>query len=316
MNATCTIETCDRPVPDTSFVCPGCGARMRALLLRVADDVTPPGLVTYLDRSENPPVRRQRRAVDGGRTVYGIASSLDHVIAHQVRVGRDITDPTPLAISETPLPYNPAASEVRSVLVSALVFWTAAVSEQRGTPVDDWTPAGMATWLAAQVDWMRAQDAGPDAFDELTAALRQAERATDRPADRRYAGPCTTLWPVIPFVEATQPCGTDLYAHDHRDTVTCPTCDTEYPIEARRAWLLEQAHDRLLPAGELCRAVDGLGVPVSRDTVKSWVRRDQLVARGHVVGYLGRQVAIYRVGDVLDLVEAAARRRGTLVTVG
>ncbi len=162
----------------------------------------------------------------------------------------------------------------------------------------------MAIFLAGQIDWLRAQAAGPDAIDELTAAVRTAERATDRPADRRYAGPCTADVELDGIRLGT--CGTDLYALPGRDTITCPTCNTQVPVTERRAWLLEQAEDRLLPVTEMARAVDGLGVPVNRDTIKSWVRRGQLVSRGAT----GTAVALYRVGDVLDLVRAGARRRG------
>lgn len=305
---TCQNDTCTRPVPDTSFICPGCGARLRAALERIPDDVTLPGLVRV--DAQNPRAG-MRRAIDGGRTVYGIASSLEQAIQRQTRTRQERTEEHgPLTAAETALPYDPAASEVRTVLDGTLTFWAAAISEQRGLDVHDWTIAGLAAFLAGQVEWLRAQTAGADAFDELGSAIRQAERATDRPADRRYAGPCTTL------VEPLVACGTDLYAREGRDTVTCPACATEYPLAERRAWLLDLAADRLLPVTELARAVDGLGVPVSRDTVKSWVRREQLVARGHISGWQGRQVAIYRVGDVVALVEAAARRRGALATAG
>lgn len=299
---TCTLDTCDRPVPDTCFVCPQCGDRLRAALLRVPDETIEPGLVPL-------PRGGHRRATDGGRTIYGIASSLDQVIARRTHTRPDRTDqPGPLTISETPLPYNPAAAEIRTVLTGTLTYWTAAISEQRGLPVDDWTPAGMATFLAGQIDWLRAQTAGPDAIDELSAAVRAAERATDRPADRQYAGPCTATIPDTDGLAAT--CGADLYAHPGTDRVACRVCGTEYPLAERRAWLLEQAEDRLLPVRDLVRAIDGLGVELKQKTIESWVQRDRLVAHGTVPLPDGRTAKTYRVGDVLDLVrESAARRR-------
>jgi predicted RNA-binding Zn-ribbon protein involved in translation (DUF1610 family) len=296
----CAIETCDRPVPDTSFVCPPCGARFRAQLERIPDELTLPGLVALPDGTT-------RRAIDGGRTVYGIASSLDQVIARQTHTRPDRADERgPLAISETPLPYNPAASEVRTVLVGTLTFWAAAISEQRGLAIDDWTPAGLATFLAGQVDWLRAQGAGADAFDELGSAIRHAERATDRPADRKYAGPCTQ---EIELDGVQSTCGTDLYARPDRDVITCPTCGTEVPVAKRRAWLLDLAQDRLLPVRELVRAIDGLGVPLSQKTIESWVQRKQLTAHGTVPLPDGRTAKTYRVGDVLDRVQESALRR-------
>jgi predicted RNA-binding Zn-ribbon protein involved in translation (DUF1610 family) len=297
----CAIETCNRPVPDTSFICPPCGARLRAALERVPDDVTPPGMVS--DGRGG-----MRQATDGGRTVYGIASSLVHAIQRETRVARDTDDATPYAIREMPLPYDPGASEILAVLADTMTFWAISIADQRGVDYPAANPEALSWFLAGQVDWLRAQHAGAEAFDELNAAIRAAERATDRPAERRYAGPCTAMYdPSNDGRE--QVCGTDLYAREGRDQVACPTCGTEYPLTARREWLRELAAERLLPAAELCRAIDGLGRPVSLNTFKSWVKRDQLIPRGHIPGYLGREVAIYRVGDVIALVEAAAARR-------
>ncbi len=91
-------------------------------------------------------------------------------------------------------------------------------------------------------------------------------------------------------------------------TVRCPACRAQVDVESRRTWLLQQVEDMLLPATELARAIDGLGVPVTPSTVRSWVARTRLVAKGQrMVG--GRVTPVYRVGDVLDLVNAEAARK-------
>jgi hypothetical protein len=221
--------------------------------------------------------------------VPGILNDLEDVVRRQVR----FTTGTSGKTSERPLPYNPAAAESRTVLTGTLTFWAASVAEIRGVDLPDDLPG----FLSAQVGWLRAQATGAEAFDELTSAIVQARRVTDRPADKRYAGPCTAL------VEAGE-CRTDLYARDTGDSVTCRECGTEYPLTERRAWLLEQAEDRLLPAAEMARAVDGLGVPVSAATIASWKRR------GRITVHPGPGVDLFRVGDVRALVEANARRRG------
>lgn len=264
---TCALEGCDRPVPDTAYVCPRCGDRLIPLL----------------------------------NAVPGILDDLDDVIARQVR----FTTGGTRSSDERPLPYNPAGSDSRHVLVSTLLVWAQLISEQRGIIPTSWDPAALGPWLAGHVDWMRAQAAGPEAMAELDAAVRQARRTTDRPADRQYAGPCTQEVELHGVVLGT--CGTDLYTRPGRETVTCQHCGTEYPLRERRAWLLDQAEDTLLPAKEISRAVDGLGVPISLDTIKSWVRRKQLAAHGKTPA----GVATYRVGDVLTLVREGARRRGT-----
>ncbi|MBW0254963.1 hypothetical protein [Cellulomonas sp. PS-H5] len=104
-------------------------------------------------------------------------------------------------------------------------------------------------------------------------------------------------------------CGADLYAVPDAAVVTCRACGARYDAPARRAWHLEQARDLLLPARDIARAVDGLGVDISLDTVKSWVHRKRLVGHGHVDIRDGRTAATHQVGDVLDPVQASADRR-------
>lgn len=265
----CAIDTCDRPVPDTCFVCPGCGDRLATLLGEVP----------------------------------GILDDLDDVIARQVR----FTTGTTRGTDDAPLPFNPAGSDARYVLASTLRVWARLIAEQRGTAPTSWQPAALGPWLAGQVEWLRAQAAGTEAVGELDTAIRQARRVTDRPADRQYAGPCTAVVPDEDGLATA--CGLDLYARPGADTVECRACGTAYPLAGRRAWLLRQAEDVLLTAPDIARAVDGLGVQVSPKTVESWVRRGQLVARGRTVLPDGRSAATYRVGDVLDRVHGAAARR-------
>lgn len=274
---TCSVEGCDRPVPDTSFVCPRCGDRLGQLL-----DAVP-----------------------------GIGDDLDDVIRRQVRFAESHGGRS----QERPLPYNPAASESKAVLVGTLTFWAAAVSEQRGHPMPDVTLAALGPYLAGSVPWLRAQAAGPDAFDEITTAVRQARSVTDRPAERRYAGPCTAGVPMYSPVDGAElgyerECGTDLYAREQGDTVTCPECGTEYPLAERRAWLLEQADDQLLPARELARAIDGLGVPLTAAVVAGLKRRGRIIPHGTTPD--GRD--LFRVGDVRAVVQANAARRGDAPT--
>lgn len=261
-----------RPVPDMAFICPDCGSRLTRLL-----DLVP-----------------------------GILDDLDDVIRRQVRF---TTGAGPRS-GERPLPYNPAGAESRTVLIGTLTFWAASVAEIRGQLL----PADHAAYLVGQVDWLRAQATGAEAFDEITTAIVQARRATDRPADRRYAGPCTAGIPVVSTVTGDplgydRECGADLYARETGDTVTCRECGAEYPLAERRAWLLEQAEDRLLPAAELARAVDGLGVPVTASTIASWKRRKRITVHP---GPHGED--LYRVGDVRELVDANARRRGDVAS--
>lgn len=281
MSSTCALDNCDREIDDTAFICRGCTTRLTQLLNAV------PGITGDL----NDVIRRQVRYTNGAR----------------VRT-----------TTERVLPYNPAGSESRQVMVGTLIYWATQVSEIRGRTLPErWghNPPTLGPWLAHHTGWLRAQSAGPEAFDELTNAITQARRTTDRPPERRYAGPCTAPIPMVSQVTGDplgydRECGTDLYAREHGDTVTCPECGADYPLTERRAWLLEQAADQLLPARELSRAVDGLGVPINRNTLDSWRRRGRLTSHGHTPD--GHD--LYRVGDVVQLARAAAERRGDIAS--
>lgn len=274
MSTICAVDECERPVPDTSFVCPRCGDRLAALL----------GLVP------------------------GILDDLDDVIRRQVR----FTDNPGARTTERPLPYNPAASEVRAVLDGTLIFWTTSIGEVRGHRTGT-SPLLMADYLERHVPWLRAQASGPEAFDELSAAIRQARRATDRPADRHYLGKCSATC-VLSDIEGggVFVCDADLFARDGDEVATCRACGADYPVADRRRWLLEQADDQLLPARELARAIDGLGVPLTAGMVAGMKRRRRILPHG--VTPDGRD--LFRVGDVRAVVEANAARRGDVEVIG
>jgi hypothetical protein len=258
-------------IADDRCVCPRCAATLRGLLTDLPD-------------------------------LFG---DLDIARTRQARIGAGGTSHAAVA----PLPFALAPADARWVLASTLLTWLDHVTEIRGHQLPaTWSAAG--AYLTGAVDWLAAHPAGADAIDELTAAIRNARRAIDAPGSRQYAGPCTAELPVIPWAPgfADVPCGADLYAAEDADTVTCRRCAAVYPVAARRSWLLEQAADLLLPWREIARAVDGLGVPISENTLKSWVRRKRLVGHGKVPTQDGRLAETYRVGDVLDLVHAAAAR--------
>lgn len=91
-------------------------------------------------------------------------------------------------------------------------------------------------------------------------------------------------------------------------TVRCPACRAQVDVESRRTWLLQQVEDMLLPATELARAIDGLGVEMTPERLRKWAERGRLSERGRrLIG--GRALPVYRVGDVLDLVNADAARK-------
>lgn len=273
-NIPCPVSWCDRPRPGSSQVCGACSQE----LVRDLADV--PSLAHHLDLA----LTRQSRmgGGDGGR--------------------RD---------AETPLPWDERAREAGFVLRSSLVGWVRLLSEHvrsiegpmcghecghptceyidltRG-PVDDL--AAIARWLIRHVKVLLLHEAAGEAAEEILDAVRQARRAVDRPPDRLYAGPCDQ-------------CGADMYARLGAAVVACPVCVGEdgrrprYQVRERRAGLLAEAAELLLPAPDVARALTSLVRPIAPALLHTWVARGKLVPRS--VDARGR--SLFKVSDVMDL---------------
>lgn len=142
-------------------------------------------------------------------------------------------------------------------------------------------------YLAANIGWLAHQPVALAAFDELGHVVALVETTIRQPpAALWYAGPCDH-------------CRRDMYAYYGVPEVTCPSCNLIYDVEDRRRWLLTVVEDRLERAVTICRALSGLGHDVSRHRLGMWASRGLITPRGHDP----RGYPLFRVGDVLDLLE-------------
>lgn len=224
------------------------------------------------------------RALDG---VPDLLGDLDVTLSRQ-------TSRTTAAgrASETPLPFSLNASEARDVLRSALVGWVRELA-----PGDDWpadSPQAMAAWLSERLQRLVRHPAAEEAHGEITEAVRAAQRVTDRPADRQFAGRCPA-------------CDAALYAKPGAAMVRCRTEDCPagaVQVGAQRDAMLGQIADQLMPAVQVADVLTRLAAPLPADTVRHWARKGRLVPHGHdAAGH-----PLYRVSDVRDLlVEKLAR---------
>jgi hypothetical protein len=269
-NQECALN-CGREVPDAAFVCPPCGTTTTRLLESVQDELIP-----------GPPAR----------TIPGLATDLDTAITRETNFGTGGS-----ASGEAPVLFNTSASEARTVLIGTLATWTALIAEQRGLPHPAYLLRDLAAFLEHQITWLRAQAAGAEALEEITAALRNATRVIDRPADRKYAGPCTT-----------DGCDGEFIAYDQARLARCRDCAAHVELTARQTELLEQANDMLLTAPQLEKALGGLGTEVRAKRIHEWCARDRLTNRGTP------DRPVYRVGDVRHLAALAAARKGKKFT--
>ena len=225
---------------------------------------------------------------------------LDNVLSRQTRYGSGSEG---RRSAEIPLPYDPRATEVAFVVSNTITTWTRHICETRPCEFPQWpyivpsaTLTGLlAGFLVGHTEWLRHRQEGAEAFDELTAMTQLLERTIDRPAPLWYAGPCN--------------CRRDLYAQPGATTITCPDCEAQYDVSARRQWLLDSAEDHLAHAALISRAITMLGEPVDKMTISRWVAKGRLIAHG--VDRDGR--ALYRVGDVIDLTRNDTMRHSKAV---
>lgn len=195
--------------------------------------------------------------------------------------------------AETPMVFLPAVATARDELRSVLVGWCRDLHESHGW----WWPdadslIAMAGCLSGY-DWRR-HPAVDEFDDELGYAVRNARHAIDLPPDRVYLGTCSDT------------CEVEVWAPRGHLTVACPGCGGVHDVAARQEWLTMAVNDRLATATVIAQGLAGAaGVVVAESTLRSWVHRGRLLARGH--DQLGR--ALYRVGDCVDLAVAEQRRR-------
>lgn len=186
--------------------------------------------------------------------------------------------------STHPLPINLTAASNAWAVRQTIITWTDHATRSHGDPVPQtWTHIG--TWLQHHTGWIAGQPWGPQAIDELTAALRLAKHTTDRPPDRTYLGTCNTN-------NCTQP----LYAPEHTPDFTCPKCGTTHNTHERKQQLLNRIRDHHVTATQAVNILTALGLKTSDRTIRWWRKE------GHITTPASNPKGqpLYRVGDIID----------------
>ncbi|WP_158852816.1 hypothetical protein [Saccharothrix deserti] len=240
-----------------------------------------------------------------------LVDDLDDTVARRTRTGQRVGSRP----SDTGLPFNVGAAEVRDDLRNVLSTWVRELWETHGprheVPTGETAPGGspvvvaeldpldlddtlpdMAAWLRRHPSWIEYHQAAGELVDEITDAVERARRAVDLPPARLYCGPCPN-------------CGADLYARPDRATIGCRECESQHDVEALRAALLDAARAQLATAAEVARALPRLlGRDLSANTVRTWARNGRLTRREP--DERGRPR--YLVGEVIDVALATPSR--------
>lgn len=272
--------------------------------------------------------RTVRSALDNIATDHGDLLSVG--AQKNVRVRRSgISDPTGNAVARTSAEKDPAdlaAAEAKAELVG----WCRMLQDDRDVELPRDVVIELTRHLTrhlrsiATLEW-----AGEFARQTLHLEWR-LHRIISRSRGRWYAGVCSAvITPEMPHdgmscgcgchvgldlpcdvpggcglefvvMEAEQ-CERDLYAEPGANAVRCPECKTMHRVSERRAILLAEAEDVLLPLTTIAAACSALldeepSVARLLRRIRKWADRGDLVWSDHDSG-----VRLYRVGDVLDL---------------
>lgn len=208
------------------------------------------------------------------------------------------------------LPWDPRAAEAADVLRSALVGWVRVADEASGAhgAAEGFPPdrmAAMSAWLLRRVELIRHTEVASECVDEITAAVRNARRAIDRPAAMRYAGPCDE-------------CGTDLLAKPDAPRVYCRECGVSYDVADRQMWMRAQLEDHLGNASYVAAIATALGVTISAKTIRTWMDRKKLQPAHYQPAKIegGRPRPIFRVGDVVRVAAGLSQYEPDVISAG
>lgn len=256
---------CGRPTRDSAYVCDKCTAEFVKALAEVG----------WVDHELEVTVTRQKAAATTG----GPASAT------------------------TPVPFHEAAAEVRDTMKAILVSWVKFCHEDRvkGAPADlprDTAPA-LAAWLLACVNGLALNDIGPEAVDEVTDIIAQAQRIVFwKRRNRLYLGPCAY---GEGLADQLSTCPGDVYAEEGEPVGYCEECERGVTVVIRQGELDKEIHSRLLSAADIADWSMRMGLNAKRDDVRKrvlyWHRHERVLAAGHEQQGENR-VPLFRYADV------------------
>ena len=248
-----TTCACGRPSGDDAYTCTHCANTARTALRTIVDGLDADLTVTLAKQGTRP-------TTHGG--------------GHGKK-------------SEAPLPIDLRAAEARTILTGTLRAWVTRIRQDmpKTTPPRDTMPA-MANWLLPLTGWLRHAPYGPQALDEITAAVAQAVRVVDVPEERVGVGRCPR-------------CSSPVYAPASRLVAYCRTedCDGTVDVQQWQQSLQDLAWSHEAGATEIAAfATKHLGMKLAASTIRSWATRGRITPTNP-----GEKVPRYRFEDVAKL---------------
>lgn len=231
------------------------------------------------------------------RSLPGLLHELHVTLTRQARMGAGGAGGKG---KERPLPFNVNASEVGDTARMTLSTWVRELDMGDTEYLGD-NPRAWALWLADRIERIRGHEAAAEIADEVDYLTRTIRAAIDRPADLEFYGKCGV-------------CEADLYAPHGSVEGYCRKCKVEgvtttYDPAANRAEIQSQAEHHWGTVAECARVLSVFGLEVEVKTIRNWATVNR---HGNVrlvsTGVNMKGLALYRIGDVMDLAQERAEQ--------
>lgn len=164
-------------------------------------------------------------------------------------------------------------------------------------------------WMAARIQRIRGHEAVEQMTADIHDCVTAARKVIDSPPDLILCGSCPVcahpMYAKVGEVETfCRQCKRANLAAAEPVEIKAPT----YDIKTSREGMLSLVEHQWVTIAECSSLLASFGLPVRADTISNWARAD----RGAVLSRRGTNtagVALYRVGDVADLIRDAAARK-------
>jgi hypothetical protein len=186
---------------------------------------------------------------------------------------------------DRPLPVNLGAAEATQNLRAELVNLINRVIHCLSEQPHDRTIPGVTMWAIKLMPRIVQHPESVAWYQGIYKAYERTTKAIDAPPERVRAGTC---------------CNTTLYAVEGRESVTCKTCGTIHDVTELQRQTLERLRNYEDTAANVIRALNGASVPLKMRKLTYWADH------GIIPTTTDERGRVYKVGDVLDLMEATA----------
>lgn len=221
-------------------------------------------------------------------------------VAH-VRGRSGPSDPTGNAAGTTRVEDSVEAAAVDTMTLMAR--WVGRLLADRpGSKRPVGTVTASAAFMHRHLRTIVVLDWGGEFLRELLVIEKRLTQLVSRHQGHWYAGICAARTGL----EFDDWCPADLFVRPGLSFIRCPSCGAHWSVEQRRAQVIEQARETLLPVSVIARAAVSLledepSVQKLEARLHKWVQRGQLEDYGVRVLIKGQQPRrVYRLGDVMD----------------